>query len=388
MSPSASRQRKDPPAHAPWRRARPRSSSVAAPSGGRARSISSGTKPMPVEKNSGSTISSAPSAPARSPRRSQAARLKSRSATRASSWIAAASTARLSHPAEWVRSRRGGENDELSQVRAGQLRGHGRQPLVGRARALQHRRGRVRQARPRPSGDGLGGLPGQRAPGHLRRAAGPLEQVRQRPGGRGSRARGPGGHAAALAARDRRGVHRHLQERGDPAVDVRPLRRRGHRAPPARLRREGAGHRLRERGPHPRGDRRDGPGDGRRLRGEDGGRLGRLRDGRHRRRRPGPALLLVGHHRQGQGHPARPPLPAGPRGVRVLPRRARRRALPRHGRVGLGRGHLPAAGAVALRLRGARVRPQGRLRPRRAAAPSSPSTACRTCSPRPPRCGR
>ena len=39
---------------------------------------------------------------------------------------------------------------------------------------------------------------------------------------------------------------------------------------------------------------------------------------------------------QGEGHPARPPLPARPRGVRVLPRRARRRALPRVGRVGLG----------------------------------------------------
>ncbi len=58
----------------------------------------------------------------------------------------------------------------------------------------------------------------------------------------------------------------------------------------------------------------------------------------------------------------------GARGVRVLPRRPRRRALPRHGRVGLGGRHLPAAGAVALRLRGAGLRAQGWLRPRRAAA--------------------
>ena len=97
--------------------------------------------------------------------------------------------------------------------------------------------------------------------------------------------------------------------------------------------------------------------------------------GRHRRRRPGAALLLVGHHGQGQGHPARAPLPARPRGVRVLPRRARRRALPRLGRVGLGRRHLPAARPVALRRRRARAGAQGRLRPR--GAPALPLQARR-----------
>ena len=45
----------------------------------------------------------------------------------------------------------------------------------------------------------------------LRRAPGPLEQVRQRARGARHRARRPRGHAAALAARDRRRLPRHLQ---------------------------------------------------------------------------------------------------------------------------------------------------------------------------------
>ena len=108
---------------------------------------------------------------------------------------------------------------------------------------------------------------------------------------------------------------------------------------------------------------------------ETGEGLDRVRDGRHLGRRPGPALLLVRHHRHGQGHPARAPLPARARGVRVLPRRARRRAVPRLGRVGLGRGHLPAAGPVALRRGGAGAGAQGRLRPR--GAPELPLQARR-----------
>ena len=100
----------------------------------------------------------------------------------------------------------------------------------------------------------------------------------------------------------------------------------------------------------------------------DGRRPGRVRRRRHGGGGSRPALLLLGHDRPGQGHPARPPLHPGPRGVRVLPRRARRRALPRHGGVGVGRGHLAAARPVALRRHRAGVRAQGRLRPRRAAA--------------------
>ena len=43
-------------------------------------------------------------------------------------------------------------------------------------------------------------------------------------------------------------------------------------------------------------------------------------DRRHRGRRPGPALLHVGHDRPRQGHRPRAPLPARPRGVHLLPR--------------------------------------------------------------------
>ena len=92
-----------------------------------------------------------------------------------------------------------------------------------------------------------------------------------------------------------------------------------------------------------------------------------VRRRRHRRRRPGAALLLLGHDRPGQGHRARAPLPARARGVRLLPRRAGRRALPRHGRVGVGGGHRAAARAVAPRRRAARLPAQGRLRPAQAA---------------------
>ena len=102
---------------------------------------------------------------------------------------------------------------ELPQVRGRRLRRHGRGARMGRARALQHRRRRVRQARPRPARHGLGGLQRRPARGQLRRAAGPVEQVRQRAGGPRHRARRPGGHAAALAARDRRGVPGHVQAR-------------------------------------------------------------------------------------------------------------------------------------------------------------------------------
>ena len=269
--------------------------------------------------------------------------------------------------------------------------------LVGGAGALQHRPGRVRQAPARQARDGVGGLPRQRAPRGLRRAAGHVQPLRGRAGGQRHRARGPGGHAAAVAARDGRRVPRHLQARRDPALDVGALRRRRHPAPAARLRRQGARDRHREPPPHPRRDggegvrdrgsrRRRAPGLGHRPARGDGGGLRQLRDGRHRRRRPGPALLLVGHHRAGEGHPARPPLHPRPRGVRVLPRRAGRRAVPRHGRVGVGRRDRAAA-----RARGATAPPPSSTRARAGSTPrsscaSSPSTACRACSPHPPRC--
>ena len=98
-----------------------------------------------------------------------------------------------------------------------------------------------------------------------------------------------------------------------------------------------------------------------------GRRRAGVRRRRHRGRRPGAALLLLRHDRPRQGHRARAPLPARARGVRLLPRRAGGRALPRHGRVGVGGGHRAAARAVAARRGAVRLPAQGRLRPAQAA---------------------
>ena len=66
----------------------------------------------------------------------------------------------------------------------------------------------------------------------------------------------------------------------------------------------------------------------------------------------------------------------------------RRRALPRHGRVGLGRGHLPAARPVAARRGPVRPPARGGLRPRRPARlPLAPRGVATSSRPR-PRCGR
>ena len=92
----------------------------------------------------------------------------------------------------------------------------------------------------------------------------------------------------------------------------------------------------------------------------------------HARRGPGAALLHVGHDRAGQGHRARAPLSARARGVHLLPRRARGRGLPRHGRVGVGGRHRAAARAVALRRGPARLPARGRLRPAQAARRALP----------------
>ena len=113
-----------------------------------------------------------------------------------------------------------------------------------------------------------------------------------------------------------------------------------------------------------------------------------LRDRRHGGRRPGPALLLVRHDRARQGHPPRAPLPARARGVRLLPRRAGRRALPRHGRVGVGGGHRAAARPVAARRDAVRLPAPGRLRSRAAARGALEARRRRTSSRRRPRCAR
>ena len=65
----------------------------------------------------------------------------------------------------------------------------------------------------------------------------------------------------------------------------------------------------------------------------------------------------------------------------LLPRRAGRRALPRHGRVGLGGGDLPAARALAPRRRPVRLPARGRLRPPQAARLPLAPRGHATCSP-------
>ena len=73
------------------------------------------------------------------------------------------------------------------------------------------------------------------------------------------------------------------------------------------------------------------------------------------------------HHRPGQGDPARAPVPACARGVCLLPRRLRRRALSRDGGVGLGRGDLSADRSLALRRGPVRLPARGGLRSSQAA---------------------
>ena len=68
----------------------------------------------------------------------------------------------------------------------------------------------------------------------------------------------PRRHAAAVAARDGGRLPRHLQARRDPALDVGAVRRRGHRAPAARLGRAARGHRRGQPRPHPGGPGRSG----------------------------------------------------------------------------------------------------------------------------------
>ena len=103
---------------------------------------------------------------------------------------------------------------------------------------------------------------------------------------------------------------------------------------------------------------------------------------------PGSALLLLGHHRSRQGHPACPPLRARARGVRLLPRPARGRAVPRHGGVGLGGRDLAAARAVAARRRRSSCSSARAASTPSSSWPCCPSTGPRTCSRRPPRCAR
>ena len=187
----------------------------------------------------------------------------------------------------------------------------------------------------------------QRPRGEVGRAPGALQPLRQRAARARRRARRPRRDAAAADARDRRGVLRHLQVRARSCSRCRcstatTASSTASRDSQAKVLVTNAANK----------DRVDPSLVEHVLILDDdllAERRRRVRRRRHRGRRPGAALLLLRHDRAGQGHPPRAPLPARARGVRLLPRRAGRRALPRHGRVGVGGRHRAAARAVALR---------------------------------------
>ena len=119
-----------------------------------------------------------------------------------------------------------------------------RRARVARARALQHRRRRLRQAPARQAGDGLGALRRRRR-ASCTGASSRTSPTRRRTccASHGVDARRPGRGRAAADARDRRDLLRHLEARRDPALDVGALRRRRDPPPARRLDAEGARHR-------------------------------------------------------------------------------------------------------------------------------------------------
>ena len=192
---------------------------------------------------------------------------------------------------------------------------------VGGARAVQHRRRRLRQAPAREAGDGPRALRRRGPRGHLGRASGPLQPGGQHPRRPRRRARRPRGARATADARDG----------GDLP------RRRGSSAPCScrcRCSTATTASAIAWPTPEPKVLVTDAANVGRFPPGSsstilvldehtfDGGVDG-VRAGRHPGRRPGPALLHLGNDRPGQGHRPRPPLHPRPRGVRLLPRRRR-----------------------------------------------------------------
>ena len=107
---------------------------------------------------------------------------------------------------------------------------------VARPRALQHRRGRLRQA-PAPTSSRwctrTSTAPSARSAGASCRTSPNTLATCWRARRRAGR---PRRDAAAADARDRGGLLRHVEARRDPAVDVGALRRRGHPPPPAATR--------------------------------------------------------------------------------------------------------------------------------------------------------
>ena len=258
-------------------------------------------------------------------------------------------------------------------------------PPLGRARALQHRRRRLRQASPRQARDGVGELRRLDPRARLGRAAGPGEPGGAHARGAGRDPRRPRGGRAAADAGDGGDLLRRLEARRDPALDVGALRRRRDRASALGLAGTVARHRRRERAAlRPA----VGAGHARDRRADAGRGADRLHLRGHGSGRSRPALLHLGHDRAREGDRARAPLHPRPRGVHLLPRGRGRREVPRHGRVGVGRRNRAAARPLAARRGAVRLPARGRVRPAPAARRSSAGMASRTCSRRRRRCGR
>ncbi len=76
---------------------------------------------------------------------------------------------------------------------------------------------------------------------------------------------------------------------------------------------------------------------------------------------PAQSLLHEWNYRAGEGHPPCSSVPTRTRRVRLLPRRTRRRALPRNGRMGMGGRDMPTSRAMAPRRHAVRASAQGRI---------------------------
>ena len=238
---------------------------------------------------------------------------------------------------------------------------------LGGARALQHRAGRVRQAPAREAGDGVGALRRRAARADVGRAAGRSRTRRRGCCGTPGVARGDRVAVVLPPTPETAAVFFGTWKLGAILLSMSVLY--GDEGIRHRLRRLGAGGAGDGRGE--RGALRGCGRAGARARRAADGSLRRRADGsdldRHGGRRSRAALLHVRHDRAREGDRARAPVPARARGVRLLPRGAGRRALPRDGRVGVGGGDRAAARAVAARRGAVRLPARGRVRPARAA---------------------
>ena len=245
-----------------------------------------------------------------------------------------------------------------------------RLPSLGGAVAVQHRRGRVRQAPARQAGDDLGELRRRDARARLGRAPGSREPGGAHAGGARGRAGRPGRGRAAADARDGGDLLRRLEARRDPALDVGALRRRRHRH---RLADSERALLVTDADNAPRFDRSWAPDvlvlDEPTLAAaptdfvcadtaaDDPAQL------YYTSGTTGLAKGIVHAHRYILAHEE----------FALLPRGAGRRALPRDGRVGVGCRHRAAARAVAARRRAVRLPARGRLRPAQAARLPQPA---------------